>query len=315
MSVKNVSAWVAAHISRTTEILKAAHQHGGTALKRFVLLGSAVSVLNSFEDMSKEGKPYTEKDWNPVKIAGVCLIKIFFLSDLVQATAEQAIDRNDPVLGYNVSKTRAEAAAWNFMKQSTPSFELAVINPDIITGPMIHPISGPQSINQTNQFAIASFIDGTHKEIEGVTFPFYHFVSCPPGLTFLPSGKMQTENREELAPLLTYIQVDVRDVARSLVDALENPSAPNHRILLISGLISPQLVANTIRKNFPALANRVPKGNPSQILPPGVHPTGWDMRESLRILADGTKEGKWEYIGLETSVVDFVESMIKNSLI
>jgi hypothetical protein len=31
-----------------------------------VLLGSAVSVLNSFEDLSTEGKPYTEKDWNPV---------------------------------------------------------------------------------------------------------------------------------------------------------------------------------------------------------------------------------------------------------
>ena len=51
---------------RTTQILESAHRHGGTALKRFVLLGSAVSVLNSFEDMSREGRPYTEQDWNPV---------------------------------------------------------------------------------------------------------------------------------------------------------------------------------------------------------------------------------------------------------
>lgn len=136
-------------------------------------------MLNSFEDMSREGKLYTEKDWNPVKIADVCFIHSFFLSDPGQVTAEQAIDRNDPVLGYNVSKTRAEAAAWNFMKQNTTSFDLAVISPDIIIGPMAHPISGPKSINQTNHFAIASFIDGTHKEIDGVTFPFYHFVSCP----------------------------------------------------------------------------------------------------------------------------------------
>ncbi|KAJ5150846.1 NAD dependent epimerase/dehydratase [Penicillium canariense] len=249
----------------TTEILKAAHQHGGTALKRFVLLGSAVSVLDSFEDLSRQGKPYTEKDWNPV-------------------TAEQAIDKHDNVLGYNVSKIRAEAAAWKFMEQTPTSFDLTVINPDIVIGPMIHPISGPKSINESNNFAIASFIDGTHKEIDGVTFPFYHFV-------------------------------DVRDVARSHVDALENPSAANQRILLIAGLISPQLVVNIIRKNFPDLANRVPKGDPSQILPPGVHPTGWDMRMSLGILADGTKEGKWEYIGLETSVVDTVDSMIKHKLI
>jgi len=47
-------------------ILKAAKHYGGSSLKRFILLGSAVSVLNSFEDLTKEGRPYTEKDWNPV---------------------------------------------------------------------------------------------------------------------------------------------------------------------------------------------------------------------------------------------------------
>lgn len=249
----------------TTEILKAAKAYGGARLKRFVLLGSAVSMLNSFEDITKERKPYTEKDWNPV-------------------TAEQAIERNDVVLGYNVSKTRAEAAAWKFMQANSPSFDIAVINPDIIIGPMIHPVLGPKSINQTNQFAIASFIDGTHPKIEGVTFPFYHFV-------------------------------DVRDVARSHVDALTNPAAANQRIMLISGLISPQLVVNTIRKNFPTLRDRVPEGTPSQILPPGIHPTGWDMRVSLDILTKGTKEGKWVYKDLETSVVDAVQSMVEHHVI
>ncbi|KAJ5414832.1 NAD dependent epimerase/dehydratase [Penicillium cosmopolitanum] len=249
----------------TTEILKAAKSYGGSSLKRFILLGSAVSVLNSFEDTTKEGKPYTEKDWNPV-------------------TAEQAIERSDPVLGYNVSKTRAEAVAWKFIKEDKPSFDLSVINPDIITGPMLHPISGPSSINETNHFAIAGFIDGTYKQIEGVTFPFYHFV-------------------------------DVRDVARSHVDALTNPAASNQRILLISGLISPQLVANTIRENFPSLASRVPEGSPSQLLPPGVHPTGWDMKISLDILAKGTESGNWNYIDLKTSVVDAVNSMLSTGVI
>lgn len=94
----------------------------------------------------------------------------------IQATAEQAIARNDTVPGYNVSNTRAEAAAWQFMEKAKPGFDLTGINPDIITGPMIHPIHGPKSINETKHFAIASFIDGTHKRIEGVTFLFYHFV-------------------------------------------------------------------------------------------------------------------------------------------
>ncbi|KAK5806187.1 hypothetical protein VI817_000445 [Penicillium citrinum] len=248
----------------TREIMKSVHKHSKTT-ERVVILGSAVAVLNSFEDMTKEGKPYTEKDWNPV-------------------TAEQAIEKKDPVLGYNVSKKRAEQAAWKFMDDNKPGFDLTVINPDIITGPMIHYIEGPKSINETNHFAIGSFIDGTHKEIEGVTFPFYH-------------------------------SVDVRDVAQSHVDALTNKAASNQRILLIAGLISPQLVVNIIREKFPSLRGRVPEGNPSQILPKNVHPTGWDMRVSLDILAKGTKEGKWEYRGLEESVVDAVNSMIKNGVI
>ena len=109
--------------------------------------------------------------------------------------------------------------------------------------------------------------------------------------------------------------MDVRDVARSHVDALTNTHAGSQRILLISGIISPQLVVNIIRKNFPALRARVPEGNPSQILPPGVHPTGWDMRLSLDILSKGTKEQSWEYIDLETSVTDAIRTMIEAKVI
>jgi nucleoside-diphosphate-sugar epimerase len=252
-------------VKGTTEILKSAYKHGGTSLRRFVLLGSAVSVLNSFEDITREGRPYNENDWNPV-------------------TAQQAIDRKDTVLGYNVSKTQSEKTAWEFMKTNRPNFDLTVINPDIITGPMIHPISGPGSINETNHFAIASFIDGTHKSVEDVRFPFYHFV-------------------------------DVRDVAQSHVDALTNPAAGGRRILLISGLITPQLVVNIIRQNFPSLRDRVPEGKPSQILPDGVHPTGWDMRVSLDVLSKGREDGHWKYIQLEQSVTDAVQSMIDQNVL
>jgi hypothetical protein len=53
-------------VTRTTGLIECAHRLGGTKLKRFVLLGSAVAVLNSFEDLSIAGKDYTEEDWNPV---------------------------------------------------------------------------------------------------------------------------------------------------------------------------------------------------------------------------------------------------------
>ena len=46
--------------------MKAVHNLGGPQVKRVVLLGSAVSVLDSFQDISVAGTDYSEKDWNPV---------------------------------------------------------------------------------------------------------------------------------------------------------------------------------------------------------------------------------------------------------
>lgn len=104
-------------------------------------------------------------------------------------------------------------------------------------------------------------------------------------------------------------------MARGHVDALTNTAAGGQRILLISGMISPQLVVNIIRRKFPALRSKVAEGIPSQILPQGVHLTGWDMRVSLDILAKGTKEHRWDYLDLETSVSDTVKSMMETKVI
>jgi hypothetical protein len=47
--------------------MNSVHEFGGPQVKRFVLLGSAVAVLDSNQDITVAGKPYTEKDWNPVR--------------------------------------------------------------------------------------------------------------------------------------------------------------------------------------------------------------------------------------------------------
>jgi hypothetical protein len=49
------------------ELISSVHEYGGPQVKRFVLLGSAVAVLDSNQDISTAGKDYTEKDWNPVQ--------------------------------------------------------------------------------------------------------------------------------------------------------------------------------------------------------------------------------------------------------
>jgi hypothetical protein len=51
---------------RTVGLMNAAHQLGGTTLKRLVLLGSTVAILDSFQDEQVAGRAYTENDWNPV---------------------------------------------------------------------------------------------------------------------------------------------------------------------------------------------------------------------------------------------------------
>lgn len=80
-------------------------------------------------------------------------------------------------MGYNASKKLAEKAAWKFLEDKKPTFDLTVINPDIIIGPMLQPVHGPRNVNETNEFAVYNFLNGTYKEIESLKFPFYHFVS------------------------------------------------------------------------------------------------------------------------------------------
>ncbi len=54
-------------MNRTIGILESTSKLGGPSVKRFVLLGSAVAVLNSYQDIKVAGKDYTEADWNPVR--------------------------------------------------------------------------------------------------------------------------------------------------------------------------------------------------------------------------------------------------------
>ena len=150
----------------------------GSKLKRIVLLGSAVAVLDSFEAEGVTGRDYTEGDWNPVSCPIFSLI-LAGLLNFPKVTAEDATEHQDAVLGYNASKKLAEKAAWKFMEDNKPAFDLAVINPDIVIGPMLHPVPGPSNVNETNRFTIYNFMDGTHKAIEPVAFPFYHFVRLP----------------------------------------------------------------------------------------------------------------------------------------
>lgn len=146
-------------------------------MKRFVLLGSAVAVLDSSQNTSCAGKPYTEEDWNPVGRTEWRAMRTCVLTS-AKVTAASAIESKSAVLGYNASKKLAERAAWDFLAGKRPAFDLTVINPDIINGPMLQPIKGPENVNKRNSFAVYDFLNGKYKQIEGLYFPFYYF-ACP----------------------------------------------------------------------------------------------------------------------------------------
>jgi nucleoside-diphosphate-sugar epimerase len=103
---------------------------------------------------------------------------------------EEAMEKKSPLLGYNTSKKFAEKAAWKFLADKKPVFDLTVINPDIIIGPMIQPVAGPKNINESNGFAVYNVFDGAYKNIQATRFPFYHFVRFPYPPLYLLSAKM-----------------------------------------------------------------------------------------------------------------------------
>lgn len=73
----------------------------------------------------------------------------------------------------------------------------------------------------------------------------------------------------------------------------------------MSGLITPQLVINTIRKNYPQLHDRIIEGDPDKILPDGEDPRGWSNKKSFDIFGPG-----WAYRGLEESLVATVDALL-----
>lgn len=98
----------------------------------------------------------------------------------------------------------------------------------------------------------------------------------------------------------------MRDVSQAHILSLDSPETSNQRVQLVNAHITPQLVVNIIRKNFPELKSRVPEGNPSQIVPEGVQMARWNNEKSYRVF-----KKDWNYRDLETSVVDTVKDILR----
>jgi nucleoside-diphosphate-sugar epimerase len=66
-------------------------------------------------------------------------------------------------LAYRASKTFAEKAAWDFVKQERPSFDLVSMNPPFVFGPTVFPLLQTEELNTSNFFT-RDFLQGKYRD-------------------------------------------------------------------------------------------------------------------------------------------------------
>jgi len=140
-------------VNGTRNVLGACHR--ARTVVRVVLTSSMAAIT----DEPPADHVLTEQDWN----------------------TQSSLERNP----YYYSKTLAERAAWTFVDQEKPRFDLIVINPFLVIGPSLVP-----GLNVSNRIFV-DLLKGTY-----------------PGILSL-----------------TWGLVDVRDVAEAHVRAMETPAA------------------------------------------------------------------------------------------
>ncbi|KAJ3719054.1 hypothetical protein DFJ43DRAFT_1159361 [Lentinula guzmanii] len=187
-------------IDGTTNILRAAYAAG---VKRFVVTSTVGALPNKPESLFAD-TTYGPDDWLPV-------------------TYEQAASGTLPdFIVYITSKKYAELAAWDFAKEH-PDVKVTAVNPTIIYGPVIHPISSLKSLNASNM-AIYSLINGS-KTIPPDSVPVF----C-----------------------------DVVSAARIHVKALDSEPTYGKRVLFAKGPATMYQILQVIAKARPELADRFP---------------------------------------------------------
>ncbi|KAJ7731586.1 hypothetical protein DFH07DRAFT_755616 [Mycena maculata] len=127
-------------IKGTTGILESARKYG-TSVKRVVVTSSCAAVMN----ISDKQQVLNELNWNDQAV------------NEVENKGREA----SPQAKYRASKTQAERAAWDFVQkhQNEPGFgwDLSVMNPPLVVGPVIHDISSPDALGTSAKMMYEAF--------------------------------------------------------------------------------------------------------------------------------------------------------------
>ncbi|KIP03371.1 hypothetical protein PHLGIDRAFT_94911 [Phlebiopsis gigantea 11061_1 CR5-6] len=190
----------------TLSILQSALAHGA-AVKRVVITSSTAAVVYP----TPQPRVFTEADWNDASM---------------RAIETQGAAAN-PVEMYRASKGFAERAAWKFVEENKGkiAWDLAVLNPPFVYGPVLHEVSDPEQLN-------TSMVDWYRNLVKGA------------------------KTNEELLSIAAC-WVDVRDVGLAHALALEKPAAGGERIIISSSVYNWQDWVSAAHKFDPSL----PAGN------------------------------------------------------
>jgi nucleoside-diphosphate-sugar epimerase len=152
--------------------------------------------------------------------------------------------------GLNLFQIFAERAAWDFMAAEKPAFELAVMNPTFVFGPVQRQLRRLDGMNTSNHL-IRDLALGRLK------------AGLPP-----------------TRPVFTW--VDVRDVAAAHVRALTAAGAGGKRFYTVGGHFSNKRVAEILRARYPDLAGGLPPESEEDDLPEDVY--RFDVSRSKEVL-------------------------------
>ncbi|KEF60510.1 dihydroflavonol-4-reductase [Exophiala aquamarina CBS 119918] len=193
-------------IKGTTGILKAAKSYA-PSIKRVVLTSSFAAMVNE----AQAPEVYDESCWNPV-------------------TWETSLTiRNQAYRG-----SKAKKAAWDFVQEQKPGFDLVTICPPVVYGPIAHNVGSVNALNTSNQ-RVLDFIQGKHREGD-----------------FPPTG--------------TLMWVDVRDLAAAHVRALEVGGAGGQRFFSPASHYSNKMLVDAIRDTHPGLADKLPTDTVDELI-------------------------------------------------
>jgi nucleoside-diphosphate-sugar epimerase len=212
-------------------------------VKRVVITSSFAAIVNP----DQHPKVYSEKEWNPVTWEeGLDHSKVYRASKVSHRWDFMKVMQE--LIGL-VYQTFAEKAAWKFVEQEKPNFDIATINPPLVFGPVVHYLNSLEAINTSNQ-RMRNLIRGDMKE--------------------------------KLAPSGTFLWVDVRDVALAHVRAIEVPEAGGERFFVTAGFFTNKDIADVIRESHPELESKLPPKDSPSDLPKDIY--GYDNSKSQNVL-------------------------------